>query len=88
MRFSYRTAPSNVQAIIISTCKEIWNKLSPTKLTQLTEDEWKKKAEEFYSLCKFCNCTGATDGKHIAIQALLNILQYKHCLTYCNTSTA
>jgi len=67
MSFSYRTACSNVHAIIISTCKAIWNKLSPTKLPQPTEEEWKKKAEEFYSLWKFPKCTGTIDGKHTAI---------------------
>jgi hypothetical protein len=58
-----------VHSIIISTCEAIWNKLSPTELPQLTEEEWKKKGEEFYSLWQFPNCIGAIDGKHIEIQA-------------------
>jgi len=58
-----------VHSIIISTCEAIWNKLSPTELPQPTEEEWKKKGEEFYSLWQFPNCTGAIDGKHIEIQA-------------------
>jgi hypothetical protein len=80
MSFSYRVAPSTVHAIIISTCEAIWNKLSPTELSHLTE-EWKKKGEEFYSLWQFPNCTGAIDGKHIEIQAPHNsgslFLNYK-----------
>jgi len=67
MSFSYRIAPSTVHSIIISTCEAIWNKLSPTALTQPTEEEWKKKGEEFYSLWQFRNCIGAIDGKHIEI---------------------
>jgi hypothetical protein len=55
--------------IIISTCEAIWNKLSPTDLPQPTEEEWKKKGEEFYSLWQFPNCTGAIDGKHLEMQA-------------------
>jgi hypothetical protein len=69
MSFSYRIAPSTVHSIIISTCELIWNKLSPTELLQPTEEEWKKKAEEFYSLWQFPNCIGAIDGKRIEIQA-------------------
>jgi len=61
-----------VHSIIILTCKAIWKKLSPTELPQLTEEEWKKKGQEFYSLWQFPNCTGAADGKHIEIQALHN----------------
>jgi len=66
--FSYRTAPSTVHSI--STCAAIWNKLSPTELPQPTEEEWKKKGEEFYSLWQFPNCIGAIDGKHIEIHFL------------------
>jgi len=72
MSFSYRIAPSTVHSIIISTCEAIWNKLTPTELPQPTEEEWKKKAEEFYSLWQFPNCIGAIDGKHTEIQALNN----------------
>jgi len=42
------------------------------KLPHPTEEEWQKKAEEFYPLWKFPNCIGAIDGKHTAIQALLS----------------
>jgi len=56
-----------MHCIIISTCKAIWKKLSPTELPQ--EEEWKKKGAEFYSLRQFTNCIGAIDGKHIEIQA-------------------
>ena len=82
MSFICRGAPSTVHSIIVSTCEAIWNKLSPTELPQLQKKsgrkkqknfiqcgEWKKKAEEFYSLWQFPNCIGATDGKHIEIQA-------------------
>jgi len=50
MSFSYRIAPSTMHSIIISTCEAIWNKLPPTDLPQPTDEEWKKTAEEFYSL--------------------------------------
>ena len=68
MSFSYRIAPSTVRSIIISTCEAIWNKLSRTELPQPTEEKWKKKGEEFYSLWRSPNCIGAIDGKHIEIQ--------------------
>jgi len=68
--FSYRIAPSTVHSIIISICEAIWNKLSPTVLPQPTEEEWKKKGKEFYSLWQFPNCIGAIDGKHNEIQFL------------------
>ena len=42
-------------------CEAIWDKLSPTELPQPTEEDWKKKTEEFYSLFQFPNCTGAID---------------------------
>ena len=69
MSISYRIAPLTVYSIIISTCEAIWNKLPPTELPQLTEEEWKTKAEEFYSLWHFPNCIGANNGKHTEIQA-------------------
>ena len=72
MSFSYRIAPSSVLFIIISPCEAIWNKLSQTELPQPTEEDWKKKAEEFYSLWQFPTCIGAIDGKHIEIQAPYN----------------
>ena len=69
MSFSYRIALSIVHSIIISTREAIWNKLTPTELPQLTEEEWKKQGEEFYSVWQFPNCIGAIDGKHTEIQA-------------------
>ena len=68
MSFRYRIAPSTVHSIIISTWKAIWKTLSPTELPQPTEEDWKKKGQEFYSLWQFPNCIGAADGKHIEIQ--------------------
>jgi hypothetical protein len=61
MSFGYRLAPSNVLFIILSPCEAAWNKLSPTELQQPTEEEWKKKAEEFHSLWQFPNYIGAID---------------------------
>jgi len=58
-----------VHSIIISTCQAIWNKLSLTEIPQSTEEEWKKKGEEFHSLWQFPNCIGAIDGKYIEIRA-------------------
>jgi hypothetical protein len=67
MSFSYRISPSTVHSIVISTCETIWNTLSPTELPQPTDEEWKKKGQEYYSLWQFPNCTGAVDGKHTEI---------------------
>jgi len=67
--FSYRIAPSTVHSISISTWEAIWNKLFPTELPQPTEEEWKKKEKELYSLWQFFNCIGAAGSKHIQIQA-------------------
>jgi len=68
MRFSYRKHPSTMHSIIISTFEPIWKKLPPTELPQPTEEELKKKGEEFNSPWHFPNCIGATDDKHIEIQ--------------------
>jgi len=70
--FSYRISPSTAHSITISTCKAIWKTFSPTELPQPTEEEWKKKGQEFYPLWHFPNCIGAADGKHIEIQAMHN----------------
>ena len=72
MSYSYRIAPSTVHFIILSPCEAVWNKLSPTELPQPTEKEWKKSAEEFYSLWQFPNYIGAIEGKDIEIQAPYN----------------
>lgn len=34
-----------------------------------TTDEWKKIADDYYSLWQFPNCLGALDGKHISFRA-------------------
>jgi hypothetical protein len=71
MSFSYRITSSIAHSIIILTCEAVWNKLAPTELPQPTDEEWKKKAEEFCSLWQFPNNTGSNDGKHVEIQAPL-----------------
>ena len=32
-------------------------------------DEWKRISKEFYDLWDFPNCCGASDGKHVTVQA-------------------
>jgi len=43
-------------------------KIPTTQLPQPTEEGWKIKAEEFYSLRPFPICPGPTDGKHNEVE--------------------
>ena len=43
------------------------------RITQPTQEEWKKKWEEFYSLWQIPSCIGAIDGTHT--------VRYKHRIT-------
>ena len=68
--FSYRLGHSTVCSIIDDTCDAIWKALSPEYLrTPANSDEWRRISDGFESTWNFPHCVGATDGKHIMIQA-------------------
>ncbi|XP_022175016.1 putative nuclease HARBI1 [Myzus persicae] len=46
----------------------LWKLLSPIYLPTPREEDWIKISNEFNQISNFPNCTGAIDGKHIAIQ--------------------
>lgn len=54
--------------ITYEVCTVIWQLLSPIYLPTPREEVWIKISNEFNNIWNFPNCTGAIDGKHIAIQ--------------------
>ena len=60
----------------------MYNVIVVTHLKQPNTLQWKQIAVEFHQIWNFPNCTGATNGKHIAIQAPNNsgslFFNYKH----------
>lgn len=55
--------------IMRQTCLALQQVLETLYLPDSTEADWRRVADEFESLCNFPNCIGATDGKHIDIEA-------------------
>ena len=59
---------------IDDTCEAIWNALAVDYLRPLSsQEDWKRVSESFYRLWNFPNCIGAIDGKHIVMQALIEV---------------
>lgn len=67
MAFAFRISASYISIIVKETLAEMTEKLVPIFLPQLTLEDKKHKAEEFYNKWNFPNCIGAVDGKHIRI---------------------
>ena len=71
--FSYWLNHSTVCAIIDDTCDAIWEALSFEYLwTPKNSEEWKRINTRFETAWNFPHCVGATDGKHIMVQAPSN----------------
>lgn len=86
MSFSYRVGRQTVSSIIKETCRAIWQVLNEKYLRAPSlPDDWEDIAEEFMQLWNFPHCIGAIDGKHVAIECPVNILQlqrfFQHCFT-------
>lgn len=67
--FQYRIGYSTVSTIIKETTEAIWTALHDEVLPgNLSEDDWKVKAQEFEEKWNFPHCCGAFDGKHVNVQ--------------------
>jgi len=66
--YAFRVAHNTVSKIISETCDVIWDTLKEKVFLKLTEDNWRKIADEFKEKWNFPNCIGAIDGKHIILQ--------------------
>ncbi|XP_012556431.1 uncharacterized protein LOC105844390 [Hydra vulgaris] len=68
--FYFRLGRTTVCNIINETTKAIWDDLQPSYLkAPESSDEWEKIANEFENEWNFPNSIGATDGKHVCIEA-------------------
>ena len=67
----YRMSPSVVSRVIKKTRKVIWDKLQERKFVDAPtyRESWLQIANEFDQKWNFPHCVGATDGKHVVIQA-------------------
>ncbi|KYN12356.1 hypothetical protein ALC57_15470 [Trachymyrmex cornetzi] len=69
----YRLGNSTVYKIIHETCQALWFALSPIVLKSKNRFDWEQISNEFMIKWQFPNCIGATDGRHMRIQAPPNI---------------
>jgi len=65
--YAFRVAHNTVSKIISETCNVIWDTLKEKVFLKLTEDNWRRIADEFKEKWNFLNCIGAIDGKHIIL---------------------
>lgn len=70
--FAYRIGRSTASGIIKETCEAIWQCFNKEVLFTPTQNGWRNIAHEFEEMWNFPKCTGALDGKHVAI--IVNIL--------------
>lgn len=68
LAYSFRISKSAVAAIVIETCRAIWENLVEMHMPQPTEAEFKKISDTFWNKWQFPNCIGCVDGKHIRIK--------------------
>ena len=63
--------PTTVGHIVKETCAVIWNVLCDKRYVSppSSEEAWKKTSTGFEQRWNFPNALGATDGKHVIIQA-------------------
>ncbi|XP_054259491.1 uncharacterized protein LOC128984217 [Macrosteles quadrilineatus] len=66
--FSYRMGESTVANIVHSTCRVIWEKLSPVVMPKPDKNKWEKISETFNETWQYPNAIGAIDGKHVVIE--------------------
>jgi len=66
--YQFRLGATTIGLITNEVCIAIWKLLSPICLPMPREEDWIKISNEFNKIWNFPNCTGAIDGKHIAIQ--------------------
>lgn len=68
LHYQFRLGATTIGLITNEVCTAIWKLLSPIYLPTPREEDWIKISNEFDNIWNFPNCTGAIDGKHIAIQ--------------------
>ena len=68
---NYHMSPAIVGRIISETCKAIWDELMNKGYLDhpKSKDNWLKVALEFEDRWSFPNALGATDRKHVVMQA-------------------
>ena len=67
LHYQFRLGISTIQAIILDTCKAIWQALVAEVLPDPTPQMWLHSAEQFAKRWNLPNCIGALDGKHVQL---------------------
>ncbi|GFG31975.1 hypothetical protein Cfor_10194, partial [Coptotermes formosanus] len=67
LHYEYLLGATTIREIVRDTCEAIWECLRATFMSQKSEKDWLRIANEFYERTNFPNCLGAADGKHITI---------------------
>ncbi|XP_068129859.1 uncharacterized protein [Hyperolius riggenbachi] len=67
LHFAYRLGKSTISYIVKETCLVIWRELHATFMPVPNRQRWEEVANKFWGKCRFPNCIGAVDGKHIRL---------------------
>ncbi|XP_068129722.1 uncharacterized protein [Hyperolius riggenbachi] len=68
LHVTFRIGKSTVAGIVVRTSRIIWTRLRARYMPVPDTKKWEEIAQGFWTECKFPNCVGALDGKHIRIQ--------------------
>jgi hypothetical protein len=68
----YKVGVSTTRQIVLDVCTAINQRLGSIVLKKPIENDWRLIADRFETICNFPFCTGAIDGKHVAITVICN----------------
>ncbi|XP_068122462.1 uncharacterized protein [Hyperolius riggenbachi] len=68
LHVTFRIGKSTVAGIVVRTSRIIWTRLRARYMPVPDTKKWEEIAQGFWTECKFPNCVGALDGKHIRIE--------------------
>ncbi|XP_068102531.1 uncharacterized protein [Hyperolius riggenbachi] len=91
LHVTFRIGKSTVAGIVVRTSRILWTRLRARYMPVPDTTKWEEIAQGFWTECKFPNCVGALDGKHIRIQKPVgsgsHYFNYKKILQHCSNGS-